>query len=395
MVVALVVLLIVCANVANLLLARSVARQREFGVRLALGAGRMRIARQLLTETFVLAAGATLIGFPILLWMLGSLPALVPSTGLPILTNTNLNGRVFAFSALICVVVAIIAGAVPAFVSLRSSVNESLKDGGRSGTPSASSKRTRSVLIVMEVALASVALIGSGLFLRSFQNTRSIHRGFDTRNVLFGRFFIESATYSRDEVHSFAARLRQQLETTPGVESVSFSDFVPMSTNGGPYNRVETLEYTPARGEQTTVNRSVVGPGYFQTLRIPLLAGRDFTVKDDLNAPPVLIVNQAFAARYFRGLDAVGRKVKLQGEWATVVGLAADGKYFHPAEAPRPFFYLPFERNYSPSPELYLFVRTTREFSEFIPALRRTVAGVDADAAVFMQWRSRNIRRWR
>ena len=164
-----VVLLIVCANVANLLLARSVGRQREFGIRCALGAGRMRVAIQVLTETLVLAAAGAGAGMLMLLWMQGSLLAMVPSVGFPITASYALNGRILAYTALACVLAALISGASPALFVFRSNLNEVLKEGSRSDTAGAASHRTRSVLVVGEVALATVALVGAGLFVRSFQ----------------------------------------------------------------------------------------------------------------------------------------------------------------------------------------------------------------------------------
>ena len=383
MAVSIVVLIIVCANVANPLLARSVARQREFGIRLALGAGRLRIVRQLLTETLLIAAGGMLIGLPIMFWMSESLPSLVPSVGLPVALQTQLNPHILGFTAILCLVAALVSGAAPALLSLRPDLNETLKEGGRAGTPSGTSHRMRGMLVVAEVALAAVALIGAGLFARSFENARSIHPGFETSNVLFGRFFIESTAYSADQIQLFSLRLRHRLESTPGVQNVSYSDFVPLSVTAGPYNNVLADGYVPAQGESLNVNRSLVAPGYFSTLKIPLLAGRDFTEMDEKQAPPVMIVNQAFALRYFHGQNPVGRTVRILNTPFTVVGLAKDSKYFSPTEAPRPFFYLPFRQFYSPSPELDFFIRTNGEPEQAIATLRRAVAGVDPNAGAF------------
>ena len=188
-----VVLLIVCANVANLLLARSVARQREFGIRVALGAGRSRVALQVLTETLVLAAAGAGVGILILLWMQGSLVSMVPSIGFPLSTSLVLNGRILGFTVAACVLAALISGASPALFVFHSNLNEVLKEGSRSDTAGAASRRTRSLLVIGEVALATVALVGAGLFVRSFRNIRAIHPGFDAGHVLFGRFFIETA----------------------------------------------------------------------------------------------------------------------------------------------------------------------------------------------------------
>jgi predicted permease len=383
MAVAVVVLLIVCANVANLLLARSVARQREFGIRFALGAGRVRIVRQLLTETLILAAAGATIAIPLMMWMSESLPSLVPNVGLPIAIDHPLDARIFGFTALACLLAALVSGIAPALLSLRSDLNDALKEGGRAGTPTGASHRTRGMLVVAEMALAIVALVGAGLFVKSFRNARAIHPGFDASKVLFGRFFIESAAYSGDQIQQFAIRMRQQLEATPGIEAVSYSDFVPLSSTAGAYNDVLADGYVPAQDEPLSVNRAVVAPGYFAVVRTPLLEGRDFTDRDDPKTPPVMIVNESFAKRYFRGGNPVGRQVRCMRKQFTVVGLVKDSKYFNPAESPRPFFYVAFRQFYSPTPELDVFIRTALEPSQAIATLRRTVATIDPNAAAF------------
>jgi len=379
----LVALLIVCANVANLLLARSVGRQREFGIRFAMGAGRLRVAIQVLTETLVLAAGGAGVGLLMLLWMQGALAAMVPSVGFPINTSYVLNPRILGFTALACLTTALISGASPALFVFRSNLNEVLKEGSRSDTAGAASRRTRSILVIGEVALATVALVGAGLFARSFRNIRAIHPGFEAGNVLFGRFFIETTGYTGDQIQQFALRLKERMLAAPGVETVSYTDFVPLSTTSGPFSYVRVEGYTPLPSESPAVNRALVSPGYFATMQIPILEGRDFSVRDDRKAEPAMIVNQAFARRYFRGENPLGRKVRASGKWCTVVGLARDSKYFTPAEAPSPHFYLPFQQFYDASPELYFLARTSGQPEQAIPLLRRSVAETDPNAAAF------------
>jgi len=378
-----VVMVVVCANVANLLLARSVGRQREFGIRFALGAGRRRIALQVLTETLVLAAAGAGAGILMLLWMQGSLLSLAPSIGFPLSASEALNGRILGFTALACVTAALVAGASPALFVFHSNLNEVLKEGSRSDTAGAASRRTRSLLVIGEVALATVALVGAGLFVRSFRNLRAVHPGFDAGHVLFGRFFIESAGYTGGQIHQFAWRLKERLLAAPRIEAVSYTDFVPLSTTTGPNYYVRVEGYTPAEGESLGVNRALVAPGYFATMRIPLLEGRDFTLRDERTAEPVTIVNQAFARRYFGGRGPLGRKVQAAGKWCTVVGLARDSKYFSPAEPARPYFYLAFAQFYDSSPELDFLVRTSDQPVQAIPLLRRAVAETDPNAAAF------------
>jgi predicted permease len=378
-----VVLLIVCANVANLLLARSVGRQREFGIRFALGAGRMRVARQVLTETLVLSAAGAGAGLLMLLWMQGSLVSMVPNVGLPITTSNALNGRILGYTALACVAAALISGASPALFVFRSNLNEVLKEGSRSDTAGAASRRTRGVLVMAEVALATVALVGAGLFVRSFQNLRAINPGFDARNVLFGRFFIETAGYTGEQIEQFSARLKERMLGSSEVEAASYTDFVPLSTTAGPWNYVQVEGYTPAPGESPAVNRALVAPDYFATMRIPILEGRDFNARDERKGEPVMIVNEAFAKRYFHGQSPLGRKVRAAGKWCRVVGLAKDSKYFSPGEAASPHFYVAFQQFYQGSPELYFLVRTASRPVQAIPLLRRAVSEIDSNASGF------------
>ena len=378
-----VVLLIVCANVANLLLARSVGRQREFGIRFALGAGRMRVATQVLTETLVLSAAGAGAGLLMLLWMQGSLLTMVPSVGLPITVTAALNGRILAFTALVCVTAALISGASPALFVFRSNLNEVLKEGSRSDTAGAASRRTRSVLVIGEVALAMVALVGAGLFVRSFRNIRAIHPGFNASNVLFGRFFTESANYTGEQIEQFSVRLKERMLATPGVETVSYTNFVPLSVTSGPWINVMVDGYTPVQGEATNVNFALISPGYFATVQIPLLEGRDFATSDERKGEPVMIVNQTFTRRFFHGQSPLGRKVRAYGRSFTVVGLARDSKYFSPTEAPSPHLYVAFQQFYNGSPELYFLMRTAGQPLQAIPLLRRAVMETDPNMAAF------------
>lgn len=384
MAVSLVLLLIVCANVANLLLARSVARYREFGVRLALGASRWRVARQLITETLLLAVLGALAGLLLLPWMWNALLAMVPDIGLPLAREFDLNSRIAVFIALCCVISTVAAGVAPALLSSRANLHEVLKQGGRSGMSGGATHGARSLLVVAEVALATTALVSAGLFARSFQNARQIRTGLDSSHVLFGRFFLEGTTFSPSGQWAFAARLRRNLQAASGIQAVSYSDFTPLSVTAGPYDLVEPEGYVRSPGESMNVNRAIVAPDYFAVMRIPLLAGRDFRDSDDRKSAPVIIVNQAFARRYFHSETAVGRRVRVLDRWMTVIGLARDSKYFSPAEPPLPHFYLCFQQ-LRPGllREVYFFIRTAGDPQPAIPLLRRVVAATDPGATSF------------
>src|ERR1035441_4361203 len=330
------VLLIVCANVANLLLARATARQKEFGVQLALGAGRGRLVRQLLTESLLLALMGGLLGGLLSLWMGQALGLLIPATNIPIAVDVQMNGDIFAFTMLLCVAACVVSGMAPALHTVRADLNDTLKDGGRGGSAGQGSRRLRSLLVVSEVALALVAIIGAGLFARSFQLARQIHPGFDPSHILVSNLSLSSAGYAVPDRKQFCYRLRERLEKQPGIAGVTYADFVPLGFDTGPWEELEIEGYEKGRAENMQLYRNVVAPGYFKVVGIPLLDGRDFTEQDDLSktATPVMIVNETFVHRYFGGRYPIGRKVHGWGDWFTVVGVVKDSKYHTPNESP-------------------------------------------------------------
>ncbi|MCI0540448.1 MAG: ABC transporter permease [Verrucomicrobiales bacterium] len=383
MAISVLVLLIVCANVANLLLARSVARRKELSIRMALGANGKRLGRQLLTETLLLASAGTLVGLLLAFWMADLLPALVPRINVPIALGFQLSARVLAFTVLACVAATLISGVAPALLWLRSDVNEALKEGGRSGNQGKHSHKTRGVLVIAEVALATVGLIGAGLFVKSFRNARKIDPGFDRSNVVLARFHLAGTGFSTAEVQQFCLRLRDRLRSNPGVASVSYANQAPLGASAGPYTGVDVEGYVPALGESRSVNYYLVAPGYFGALRLPLLEGRDFKESDDGNSMPVVIVNESFARRYFPETNPLGRRVRCFGKWATVVGLAEDSKYFNIAEAPRPHFFAPFRQQARVGQQLFFFIKVDGPPNLVAAALRREVAAVDPKAAAF------------
>jgi predicted permease len=383
MALSLLLLLIVCANVANLLLARAVTRQKEFSIRLALGAHASRVARQLLTETLVLALAAAGMGSILVLWMGKSLALLLPPTDMTFDASGGLNLDTLGFTLLIAVAATLISGTAPAWLVARADLNEMLKEGGRSGTFGRHSHRLRSILVYAEVGLATVALTGAGLFFRSFQNASGIRPGFDMSNISSSQFYLSYAGYSADEQHRFCRMLRERMEATPGVIGVTYTDWVPLGSVAGtsPMDQVAIPGYTPAPNEQMLIHRATVPPGYFDLLHIPLLEGRDFTESDDETKPAaVIIVNQAFARRYFHGANPVGRNVTFGGGPATVVGVVKDSKYHVLTEAPIPFFYLPFRQWFAPGLNFSVLLKTIGDPMRLEPVLRREALALNQDA---------------
>jgi predicted permease len=389
MVLSVTLLLIVCANVANLLLARAVSRQREFGMRLALGAGGTQLAAQLLVETLLLAFGGAIMGVILVLWMGPALQLLIPVSEIPLGVGAELNLPTLGFSLLIAVVATVLSGTAPALLVARADLNESLKEGGRSGGAGSGSHRLRGLLVVCEMSLVMVALIGVGLFYRSFRNASAIAPGFDRTNVSVSYFYLSNAGYSADEQRQFCLKLRERMEAQPGVVGMTYSDVVPMSAVGGggssPMHQLDVEGYVPAPNDQMMIHRATVPPGYFSLLGIRLLEGRDFTERDARGAPMVIIVNETFANRFFHGRDPIGRKVGLEGDTVTVVGLAKDSKYHTPVEGPTPFFYIPFRQWFAPGLNFSVLLKTTRDPLEMTPILRREALALNQDAVFSTQ----------
>ena len=377
-----VLLLIVCANVANLLLVRVTPRQKEFSVRLALGAPRARLMQQLLTESFLIAAAGLLAGLAIAARLGGSLGYLLPQSSTPTLAQAPIDTAVLFFAIALSVVVALLAGVAPALYAARGNVNDTLKEGGRTAS-SARSGRLLGLFVTAEMALAVVSLIGAGLFLKSFRHVNDVRPGFDPQNVAIAQLNLSAASYNAEQADSFCLRLRAELERQPGVTHVSYADYVPLSVSGGSWEDLQIQGYTSSPGENLKIYRALTAPGYFDLMKIPILQGRDFTTRDDMAAPPVMIVNQEFVRRFVPTGLAVGRRVQGWGEWFTIVGVVPDSKIYRLTESPQPYFYVPIRQIYRPEMGLVFFVRTSGPIDSAIAALRRTAQSVDPAVPVF------------
>jgi predicted permease len=377
------VLLIACANVANLLLARYAARQTEFGIRAALGAGPGRLGRQLVSESVLLAAPATVAGLLLALWSQDVLVYLVPPTGLPLYFNVQPGARLFLFAALVCLASALISGLPPAFQPLRRSLVDALKQGGRGDTQGGYSRRISGLLVITQVGLALAALVTLGLFLRSLWGLRNTPAGFDHRNVTVCRLFLVTNNYTPDEERQFSRRLRERLLAAPGVTGAAYSDSIPLGFGRGKSAEAVVEGYASRPGESLDVRRASVSPGYFDLLRVPLLAGRDFRPADNEKAPRVMIVNESFARRFFDGREPVGRRVWIDGKPFTIVGMVEDSKYSSLSEAPQPYFYLSFDQVHNGSGDggVALYARTDGDARGFVPVLRREMSAIDPNSA--------------
>jgi predicted permease len=374
-------LVIVCANVANLLLARAVSRQKEFAIRLAFGAPRARLARQLLTETLLLASGGAAVAILLLLWMAKSLNRLLPAIDFPFDILGGLSWTTFGFTICVVFAVTIASGLAPALLSVRGDLNETLSEGGRSGTSGMHSHRLRALLVGVEVALAMVALVSAGLFVRSFRTASRIEPGFDTRNVVVSQFYLSNAGYTAQEQWAFCRTLRERMETAPGIVGVTYTDFVPLTSPGSsPQDQLVVEGYVPAPNEQMLIHRATVPPGYFRFMGIRMLEGRDFTERDEAGTSPVMIVNESFARHFYGHATSIGRTVHIDGGTATIIAEVKDSKYNTPAEAPAPYFYLPFRQWFAPGLNFSFLIRTAGDPMATLPELRREALALNQDA---------------
>jgi len=379
------VLLIACANAANLLLAQASARWREMAVRSALGAGRWRLLRQSLTESVLLgclggAAGLLVAGLAVPLLLRLKPP------GIPIAFEAPIDWRVLAFTLAAGVLAGIVFGLAPALRASRLDVVSRLKDGTTGAGQSRS--RLRSVLVTAQVAVCLVLLIGAGLCLRSLANAQSIDPGFDSRNALVASLDLETLGYNEARGRALYQSLLERLAAVPGVRSASMADIMPLGT-------AETTEGITIEGSKAAAPRPgepglavdsvVVAPGYFRAMGIPLLHGRDFDIRDNKDAPKVVIINDVLARRCWPGQDPLGGRIS-RGEGkdrttAEVIGVVKSGKYRTLGEDPAPFMYNPYGQAYIP--RMHVIVRTAGDSAAALDGMRRAVQELDPHLALY------------
>jgi predicted permease len=379
------VLLIVCANVANLLLAKAASREKEFSTRLALGATRRRLTRQVLTESLMLALTGGAAGVALTAWMSRSLKYLLPPGQLHLALDLRWSGHVLLFILALCIITALLAGAAPILHLRHLNLNQRLNEGGRGSSGGTHSNRLRSLLVVSEVSLALIALIGAGLFAQGFRATSHIKPGFDPDRVLVSQFYLATSGYNLEQREAFCRRLQEKMESTPGVVNAAYSDGIPLGFEPSWWEDLRIEGYTPTPGENMKIFRNVISPKYLDVMRIPLVEGRNFTEHDneDPTSPPVMIVNQEFVRRFFAGRLPIGRKIHGWGDWFTVVGVAADSKYHYLGESPLPYTYFPFRQVYRTDMQLAFYVRTQGDPDTILATLRQRVHEIDPNVTVF------------
>ena len=376
------VLLIACANVGNLLLVRSFARRHEMSVRLAIGASRVRLLKQLLTEGLILAALGTTGGLLAAYWCRHALVLLLPArSGVAMYLPGEIDGRVMALSIGICLIVTLIVGIIPALQTRNLDLAGALKAESSAVVGARKKAWMRSGLVVLQVCLSFVLLVGAALLLESLQKIRTASPGFSTTSVVTTGVSLVAAGYDVPRAKTFQDELMGRVSVLPGVQSAAFARVTPLGYGSYSSTPIAVDGYHPPLEEQPTMEYNQVSPGYFATLGIPLLSGSDFTRTDDENAPPVAIVNRTMMTLYWGGQDPIGRRLQVKGSWARVVGVAADSKYESMRETARPFFYVPLRQDFVRAPALY--IRTNQPLPAMLAALVREVHALDANLALY------------
>jgi len=377
-----VLLLLACANVANLLLVRSVSRRREYAIRLSMGASRWRLVRQLMVENLLIAMAGGGIALIITFWTARTLGDFLPETTLPINLNGSVDGTVTLVTILIAVFTSVVAGVVPALRASSLSPATVLKDEALNTSGGLHKSRLASGLVVMQVALSLTLLVCAGLFVRSLNKAQSANLGFDADHVYLASYDLGPLGYPEAKALELNRQIVARVKALPGVQSVTLADFSPLSFTIHS-DEVTPEGYTPRPHESIEVDRGIVGPGYLETLRTPLLAGREFTDADTASSQPVAMVNQAFVNRYWPGENAIGKRVQLYDRWYTVAGVSANGKYRRLTYDAAPMALFSLGQRYDSEALVTLHVRVNGDPMAYASAIDQAVHELSPDLPLF------------
>jgi predicted permease len=380
------VLLIACANVASLQLARAAAREKEIAVRGAMGAGRWRLARQLFTESAITGLAGGFAGLALGVWLVVLVRHYGPHN-IPHLDVTYLDGRVALFTIAVSIFTGILFGLAPVVSAFRVSLNDSLKQGGTQGSAGRKVVRPQQVLMTLELAMALVLLIGAGLLARSFVQLVSIPQGFDSHGVLTGQIALPASKYVRGEQQrAFYSQLMERLQALPGVTSAGAGGVLPLG--GMVLSAAVQVEGQPPvdriPGNAWSATIDMVTPGTFGALKIPLREGRFLDQHDAANATETAVINETFARHFFPKEDPLGHRIQLGSSnqsWQTIVGVVGDTRQTGMAAEVEPEVFLPFEQ--SPYPDMTLAIRTDADPITLVPAVRAAVAAIDKDVPLY------------
>jgi len=380
------VLLIACANVANLMLARATARQKEIAIRTALGAGRWHIIRQLLTESVLISFVGGVFGLLLAQWGVDLLLASMPrefAMGIPGWNKIGIDYRVLAFTLVVSLATGVLFGLFPALQASKSDLNEPLKEGGRS---SASGRgRYRNALIVSEVTLALVLLAGAGLMVRSIMRLMDVNPGFDPQNLVTLHLSLPQSQYAKSQqLTSFYSELTRRVAGLPGVESVAAIDMMPMGGSGGTTSFVVEGKPAPPKGQYPEANSRTASPGYFKTMRIPLLEGREFDDHDTPGTPLVVVINETMARKYWPGEDPIGKRIldpENRFPPAEVVGVVGDIKHWGLDDKSQEYLYT--SSTQTPENSMFVVVRTAVDPAGMTASVRKEVRSLDKELPVY------------
>jgi macrolide transport system ATP-binding/permease protein len=376
------VLLIACANVGNLLLVRSFARRHEMSVRVAIGASRSRLWKQLLTEGLVLSLFGATGGLLMAYWCRHSLVLLFPARGgVQMHLPGEIDWRVLALSAAVCLATTLLMGLVPALQTGKIDLADALKMESAGVVGGRGRAWVRSGLVLVQVSLSFVLLVGAGLLMQSLLKIRTASPGFNTRGVQDTAIDLVSAGYTPSRAQTFQDALLERVRSLPGVESTAFARMTPLSYVSSASAPIVVDGYTPPPEESPTVEYNEVGDDYFVTMGIPLVAGREFTRADDEKAALVAVVNETMVQRYWQGRSPLGERLQLNGRWMQVVGIAKDSKYSNVREKPTPFFFVPVRQNSLRAAVLN--IRTPLAPQTMATAIAREVHALDANLAPY------------
>jgi predicted permease len=377
------VLLLACANVANLMLVRSVGRRREIAIRMSLGASRWRLVRQLLVESLMLALAGGAVALLITFWTEGTLMKFLPVTeDIPLALSIAADRTVLLATLVISVLTGVIFGILPALRSSGVAPVAVLKEDTGSASGGPRKARLASGLVVAQISLSLLLLICAGLFIRSFLSSQQINPGFNPQNVLIASYDLFTAGYSEASGAEFDRQLVAKLEALPGIQSVALSDRVPLAFGGGSTS-VKPEGYVSQANESMETQVAIVTPNYFQTMQIPIVKGRDFTLQDTKSSQRAVIVSETFVNRYWPNQEAVGKQLNsdLTHEWFTVVGVARDCKVTGLNEKPTPFLYLPLYQVYRAT--MIINARVAEGPLTFRKTVEKRVHELSADLVVF------------
>ncbi|HXJ04961.1 MAG TPA: ABC transporter permease [Candidatus Acidoferrum sp.] len=378
------VLLIACANVANLILARANGRRKEFATRVALGASRWRMARQLLTETVLLSAFGGILGMVFARWAGMALTSIHIPSDIPLrLFDLRLDWRIFSFTFLAALMTGVVAGLIPSLQASRTDLADTLKAGGRSGGSSAGHHRFRNALVVSQVAVSLLLLACAGFFIRSLQNSAHVDMGFRVDHTLMMSMDLGLQGYKEERGQQFFKQLSERVRSLPGVRDAAISAYIPMGYDNSGVNVFPDGQAIDDKTNTQVAFDDMVQPSYFLTAGVPVIKGREFTDADSASAPLVAIINDTFAQKIWPGQDPIGKifRTKRDGPPIQVVGLTRTGKYLFLYETPQLYAYFPLAQRYSSGANL--FVYTEGDPQQLVSAVRDQISQLDASLPVF------------